>query len=162
MAALENLSIAANILQVIGFHADTVFCVGQTLYELIDKARLASQTIALLLRQLQALLSVVALVKIVIDEHQHSPFAHEDGHGLPNIQTLLSLIEQDFRHLKDMLDSTTGPSGLRWLSNFQTSFWWVLKDRDVADARQRLSQYTQQLSVALSAVGRQESPKQYH
>lgn len=154
MAALNNLSVAANVLQVVGFHADTVFSIGQGLYELLDKARLASQTIALLLHQLQALLSVVALVRIVIDEHQQSPFAHEDGHGLPNVQTLLLLIEQDFRHLKSILESTAGPSRFGWLSNLHTSFWWALKDRDVVDARQRLSQYTQQLSAALSAVGR--------
>ncbi|KAH7396823.1 hypothetical protein DE146DRAFT_52241 [Phaeosphaeria sp. MPI-PUGE-AT-0046c] len=154
MKALDSLSVTANVLQVIGFHADTVFCLGQGLYELIDKARLASQTITLLLHQLQALLSVVALVKIVIDKHQHSPFAHEDGHGLPNIQTLLLLIEQDFRHLKSILDTTAGSSQAGWFSTFHTSFWWALKDRDVVDARQRLSQYTQQLSAALSAVGR--------
>jgi hypothetical protein len=157
MAALNNLSVTANILQVIGFHTDTVFCVGQGLYELIDKARFASQNIALLLHQLQALLSVVASVKFVVDAHQRSSSAHQDGHGLPNIHTLLLLIERDFRHLKDILDSTVGSSRAGWLSSLQTSFWWVLKDRDVIDARQRLSQYTQQLSVALSAVGRSEA-----
>ena len=93
------------------------------LYELIDKARLTSQIITLLLHQLQALLSVVALVKIVLDEHQHSHFATEDGHGLPNVQTLLFFIEQDFRHLKGISDNTIAPSRLGWLSTLHTSLW---------------------------------------
>lgn len=153
MATLNNLSVTANILQVVGF-ADTVFRVGQSLYEVIDTARQASRNIALLLHQLQALLSVVALVNIFLAEHQSSSFALDDGHVLPNIQTLLLLIEQDFRHLKGILGEGSRSTRAGWLASLQTGLWWALKDKDIADARHRLSQYTQQLTAALSATGR--------
>ena len=91
MAALSNLSIASNIFQTIGF-ADTVFQVGKNCYELFEKARSASRNIELLLLELQALLSVVAYVRIFITEHASSPFVQDDGHTLPNIHTILTLI----------------------------------------------------------------------
>lgn len=153
MAALENLSVCANVLQVVSF-ADTVFRVGQNLYETVDTVRHASRNISLLLHQLQALLSVVALARIVIGEHQASAFVQDDGHVLPNIQTILLLIERDFQYLKSVLGEAAGSSQLGWLSTMRTGLWFTLKKNEITDATLRLSQYTQQLNAALSATGR--------
>lgn len=153
MAIIENISVAANILQLVTF-ADTVFRTGKSLYDLLDNARLASRSSTLLLHQLQALLSVVAYVRIFITEHASSPYALDDGHTLPNIQTLLLLIEQDFRHLRCLSTEASGSMNAGWFSVLQSNLWWALKDKDIADARQRLSLYTQNLNAALSVSGR--------
>lgn len=152
MSALDNLSVTANVLQVIGF-ADTVFRAGKNLYELFDKARSASRNIALLLLELQALLSIVAFVHVVINEHASSPFAQDDGHMLPNVHTILTLIEQDFRHLRGLLGQVAGSTSEGWLSLFG-SFRWALKDHEIAASRYRLAHYTQNLTAALSVSGR--------
>jgi hypothetical protein len=99
MSVIENFSVAANAFQVVGF-ADTVFRVGRALYELFDKGRSASSNVALLLLELQALLSVVASVRVFITEYSASTFAQDDGQTLSSVHTVLTLIEQDFRHLR--------------------------------------------------------------
>jgi hypothetical protein len=153
MSALDNLSVASNVFQVIGF-ADSVFRAGKTLYELFDKARAASRNIALLLLELQALLSVVAYVRVFVTEHASSPFAQEDGHTLPNVHTILTLIEQDFRHLKALLVQTIGSGREGWFGLLTSNVRWALKDGDIADSRHRLARYTQNLTAALSVSGR--------
>ena len=153
MTALDNLSVAANVFQVISF-ADTVFRTGKSLYELFDKTRSASKNITLLLLELQALLSVVAYVHVVITEHASSPFAQEDGHTLPNVHTILTLIEQDFLHLKGLLEKTVRSRHEGWLSLLQSNIRWALQDHDIAAARHRITRYTQNLNAALSVSGR--------
>ncbi|PVI04943.1 hypothetical protein DM02DRAFT_668655 [Periconia macrospinosa] len=153
MSALDNLSVASNVLQVISF-ADTVFRVGKNLYVLFDNARSASRNISLLLHELQALLSVVASVYVVITEYASSPFAQDDGHTLPNVHTILTLIEQDFRHLRGLLGQTVSSGREGWLSSLQSNVRWALKDHEIATSRHRLSQYTQNLTAALSVLGR--------
>ena len=137
MSALDNLSIAANVLQVTGF-ADTVFRAGKGLYELFDKARSASRNITLLLFELQALLSVVASVHIFAREYASSPFAHDDSHTLTNVYTILTLIDQDFRHVSELLMRTVGSGPRSWLSLLQRNILWALKDDEIAASRQRL------------------------
>ncbi|CAO2658641.1 Nn.00g063640.m01.CDS01 [Neocucurbitaria sp. VM-36] len=153
MSALDHLSVAANVFQVINF-ADTVFHAGKILYELIDKARSATRSITLLLLELQALLSVVAYVHVVITEHASSPFAQDDGHALPNVHAILTLIEQDFLYLRGLLDQTARSRHEGWLSLLQSNVRWALKDHDIAAARHRLARYTQNLNAALSVSGR--------
>jgi hypothetical protein len=153
MSRLENLSVCANVFQVIGF-ADTVFRVGKSLYELCDNARSASRNIALLLLELQALLSVMVSVRVVIMEHASSPFAQDDGHALPDIQTILTLIEHDFRHLKELLGLTVGCKRENWLASVHRNIQWALKDHEIMASRHRLAQYTQNLTAALSTIGR--------
>ena len=153
MSALDHLSVAANVFQVINF-ADTVFHAGKTLYELFDKARSASRNITLLLLELQALLSVVAYVQVVITEHASSPFAQDDGHALPNVRAILTLIEQDFLYLRGLLEQTVRSRHEGWLSLLQSNVRWALKDHDIAAARHRLARYTQNLNAALSVSGR--------
>ncbi|PSN65835.1 hypothetical protein BS50DRAFT_621632 [Corynespora cassiicola Philippines] len=153
MSALDYLSVAANALQVINF-ADTVFRIGRNLYELFDKAQSASRNIALLLLELQALLSVVACVRVYIEEHASSPFAQVDGLALPNIRTLLTLIEQEFRHLRALFLQTTSPGQRCWSSYLPSNFKWALRDQAIADARHRFSQHTLHLNAALSVSGR--------
>lgn len=153
MSPLDGLSIAANVLQITAF-ADTVFRAGRNLYELFDKARSASRNISLLLFELQALLSVVASVHVFATEYASSPFACDDGHTLANIHTILTLIDQDFRHVKGVLVRTVGSGRQGWLSSFRSSILWALKDEEIMASRQRLSQYTQNLTTALSISGR--------
>ncbi|KAF2874252.1 hypothetical protein BDV95DRAFT_327923 [Massariosphaeria phaeospora] len=153
MSTLASLSVASNVLQVISF-ADTVFRTGKTLYELLDKARSASRNIVLLLLELQALLSVIASVRVVVDEHASSPFAQEDGHTMPNIGIILTLIEDDFSHLKGLLVQTAGSGRESWFSLFQSNIQWAFKDHDIAAARHRLARYTQNLNATLSVLGR--------
>jgi hypothetical protein len=153
MSALDRLSVASNVFQVVGF-ADTVFQAGKALYELFDKARSASRNIALLLLELQALLSVVAFVRVVIAEHAASPFAQDDGHTLPNVHTILTLIEHDFQHLRELLDHTVRSGRDSWLSLLKSNMRWALKDSDVTAAKHRLARYTQNLNAALSVSGR--------
>jgi len=107
MSALNNLSIVSNVLQVVGF-ADTVFRAGKDLYELFNKARFASRNIALMILELQSLLSVVAHVRVFIAEHGSSPFVQDDGHTLPDVHTILTLIEQGFWHLRGLVIQTVG------------------------------------------------------
>ena len=71
MSALDSLSVASNVLQVVGFTADMVFRAGKILYDLFDKARSASRNIALLLLELQAVLSVVAYVRVSLPNVHH-------------------------------------------------------------------------------------------
>lgn len=153
MSPLDGLSIAANVLQVTGF-ADTVFRAGRNLYELFDKARAASRAITLLLFELQALLSVVASVRVFATEYASSPFACDDDHTLANVHTILTLIDQDFRHVGSLLARTVGSGGRGWLSSLQSSILWALRDDEIAASRHRLSQYTQNLTTALSVSGR--------
>lgn len=153
MSPLDNLSVASNVLQVVGF-ADAVFRAGKGLYELFDNARSASRNIALLLLELQALLSVVAFVRVVIIEYASSPFAQNDGHTLPNVQTILTLIEHDFQHLKGLIGQTVGSKLEGLLSLFQSNVRWALKDHEITATRHRLAQYTQNLTAALSVLGR--------
>ncbi|KAJ4365146.1 hypothetical protein N0V83_008764 [Neocucurbitaria cava] len=153
MSALDTLSVTANVFQVIGF-ADTVFHAGKALYELFDKARSAARNITLLLLELQALLSVVAYVHVVIQEHAASPFAQDDGHTLPNVHTILTLIQQDFLHLRGLLEQAVYSRRESWLSIIQSNVRWALKDCDIAAARHRLARYTQNLNAALSVSGR--------
>ncbi|KAF1843155.1 uncharacterized protein K460DRAFT_418272 [Cucurbitaria berberidis CBS 394.84] len=153
MSALSNLSIASNVLQIVGF-SDTVFHAGKTLYELLDKARSATKNITLLLPELQVLLSIVALVHVVITEHASSPFAQDDGHTLPNIHTILTLIEQDLRHLRGLLGQSMRSGTEGWFSLLQSNIRWALKDHDITAARYRLARYTQSLNAALSITGR--------
>jgi hypothetical protein len=153
MSALETLSVASNVFQIIGF-ADTVFRAGKSLYELFDKARSASRNIAWLLIELQALLRVVAHVRVVIAEHASSPFAQDDGHTLPNVEIVLTLIEQDFRHLTGLLGQTVGSGSEGWLSLLQRNIRWALNDHQIAASRQRFAQYTQNLTLALTVSGR--------
>lgn len=153
MSTLNNLSVTANVLQIVDF-SGTVFRVGKSLYDLLDKVRSASRNIVLLLLELQVLLSVVAQVRIFITEHASSPFSQVDGHTLPNIQTILTLIEQDFRHLRGLLIQTIGSGYDGWLSLLASSIRWALKDHEIMASRHRLVQYTQNLTTALSVSGR--------
>jgi hypothetical protein len=153
MSALDNLSIASNVLQVIGF-ADTVFRAGKDLYELFDRSRNASRNIALLLLDLQAPLSVVAHVRVFISEYASSPFALDDGHTVPNIQTILSLIEQDFRHLRGLVTQSISSRQEGWFSLLPFHLRWALNEHEVATSRQRLGQYVLNLTAALSVSGR--------
>jgi len=153
MSALENLSIASNVLQVVGF-ADTVFRTGKNLYELFSKARFASRNIALMILELQALLSVVAHVRVFIAEHASSPFAQDDGHTLPDVRTILTLIEQDFWHLRGLVVQTVGSGREGWLSILKSNVRWALRDHEITAARHRLAQYAQNLTTALSISGR--------
>lgn len=151
MSAIAGLSVAANIFQVVGF-ADAVFRAGKSLYDLFDRARSASRNISLLLQELQALLSVIAFVRVVITEHTSSPFARDDGHTLPNVRTILTLIEQDFRHLRGLLGNIIGSGREGWLSLFNVR--WALNDHEIAISKHRLAQYTQNLNATLSVIGR--------
>jgi hypothetical protein len=153
MSTIEQLSLASNVLQIVGF-ADTVFRAGKVLYELFDKARSVSKTIALLLLELQALLSVVAFVHVVIAEYASSPFAQDDGHTMPNVHTILTLIEQDFRHLKGLLSESERSGREGWLSLFHYNVRWALRDEEIMASRHRLARYTQNLNAALSVSGR--------
>lgn len=103
MSALDRLSTAANILQIAGF-ADTVFRAGRNLYELFVKARSASRSVTLLLFELRALLSVVASVCVFVNEYASSPLARDDTHTLENVYKILALVEQDFRHVRGLLE----------------------------------------------------------
>lgn len=153
MSAAGTLSVVSNAFQVVGF-ADTVFRAGKAVYELFDKARSASRNIALLLLELQALLSVIAFVRVVISEHASSPFATEDRQTLPNIHTILTLINQDFLHLKKLVTQNVTTWNDSWLSLLQNNIRWALQDHDIAAARDRLARYSQNLNTALSAAGR--------
>ena len=153
MSALNNLSVAANVLQVIDF-APTVFHAGKVLYELFDKAGSASRNIALLLLDLQSLPSVVAYVRVFITEHASSPFAQDDVHTLPNVNTMLTLIEQDFRLMKRLVVQTVGSGRGSWLSLVTSNVRWALNDHEIAASRHRLAHYTQNLTAALSVSGK--------
>jgi hypothetical protein len=153
MSALTGLSVAANVLQIIGF-ADTVFRAGKSLYDVVENARSAARNAPSLLHELQALLSVVAFVRVVITEHASSPFAQADGHTLPNVHTILMLIEQDFRYLRESLSQIVASGSQSWLSTIQSNVRWALKDHEIAVAKHRLARYTQNLSAALSVIGR--------
>ena len=116
MSAIANLAIASSVLQVVGF-ADTVFRAGKSLYELFDKARAASRNITLLLLDLQALLFIVVFVRVFVTEHASSLFAQDDGHTLPSVHEILTLIDQDFLYLKRLVLQTTSPGREGWFGN---------------------------------------------
>jgi hypothetical protein len=155
MSALTGLSVAANVFQVVGF-ADTVFRAGKNLYDVFERAQSASNSIKTLLQELRALLSIIASVRVFISEYAASPFAQDDGHILPNIRTVLTLIEQDFRHLRGFAGNAAGSGREGWLSLLPTNMRWALKEHEVTSSKHRLAQYTQSLSTALSVVGRYE------
>lgn len=145
---MENLLLTANVFQIVGF-ADTVFRVGRDLYELFDKARSASKDVMQLLLELQALLCFIATVRKFITEYASSPFALDDRQPLPNLHTILTLIEQDFRHLKGLLAQTVGSGIGGWFKNIL----WALKDGEVEASRHRLARYTQNLNDVMSVTG---------
>ncbi|KAL5355678.1 hypothetical protein BJX96DRAFT_170900 [Aspergillus floccosus] len=153
MPVLDNLSVAANVFQIVSF-TDNVFRAGQALYELFNKARAASKNIAQLLLTLHALLSVIAHVRVFITEHASSPFAQEDGQALPHLRTILTLIEQDFRHIRGLLVETMGVGNEGRWSFLLVPLRWVFNEPEIEDARQRLAQYTSHLSAALEVSGR--------
>jgi hypothetical protein len=107
MSALAGLSVAANVFQIVDF-AGAVFSARKNLYELFDKARSASSSITLLLQELQRLLSIVAYIHVVITEHASSPFTH----ALPNVQTILTLINKDIEYLKDLTGTAQSISAI--------------------------------------------------
>jgi hypothetical protein len=155
MSALAGLSVAANVFQVVGF-ADTVFRAGKSLYDAFERAQSTPYSIKLLLQELRTLLSIIASVRVFISEYATSPFAQDDGHILPNIRTVLMLIEQDFRHLRGLTGNAAGSRREGWLSLVPTNMRWALKEHEVTSSKHRLAQYTQSLSAALSVVGRYE------
>jgi hypothetical protein len=151
--ALAGLAIAANVFQVISF-SDTVFRAGRSLYELFDRIRSASRNVGLLLLEFRALLSVIASVRMVITEHASSPFAQDYGYMLSDVNAVLTLVEQDFRHLKGFLLQYTGFSPGGWLSRMQSNIFWGFKDSEIEASRHRLARYTQSLTAAMSVTGR--------
>lgn len=152
MPPFDRLSVAANVLQIIGF-SDSVFRIGKSLYELFEKAGDASRNIPLLLLDLQALLSVVTSVRVFVTKCESSPFAHEDCQPLPNIHTILTLIEQEFYYLRGIPTETLRSGRGGWLSLLFTNVRWGLRDYEIADLWHRLAQYTQNLNAALSVSG---------
>jgi hypothetical protein len=149
----EGLSLAANVLQVVGF-ADTIFRAGTNLYELFAKARTASRNVTLLLSELQTLLRVIANIRMFLNEHAASLFANEDSYSLHTVKTILTLIEHDFRLLKNMIAKIVPIRPASWYLTLMNGIRWALDQNEVDSACQRLSRYTSSLTAALSVSGR--------
>lgn len=96
---------------------------------------------------------MVALVRTVIVQLASSPFV-QDGHTLPNVDVILTLIEQDFRYLRGLTGQTVGSGRGGWLLLLKSHVGWALKDDKIAASRHRLAQYTQNLTIALTVSGR--------
>ncbi|KAI8939823.1 hypothetical protein NX059_003561 [Plenodomus lindquistii] len=154
MASINTLSVVSNAFQVIGF-AETVLRTGASVYELFDKARSASKGIAILLLELQALLAVITSVQVVLTQHATSPFVLDDGQAVPNVCAILTLIDHDFTYLRRMIHQSSCSGSNSWFSRLQNNVRWALRDGDVAEAKERLARYTQNLNTALSSTGRQ-------
>lgn len=150
---MDSLSLVANVLQVVNF-ADTVFCAGKSLYDFIGRYKNFSQGLPRLLLELQSLLSIIAYVRVFVTEYASSPFAHSDGHALPTIGTILTLIEQDFRHLRSLLSDLACSWNDRWISMLVRTLNWGCNEQEIIAARHRLTQYTTNLNAALAVSGR--------
>lgn len=153
MSSGNKLSIVANVLQVVTF-ADTVFCAGKSLYDFAGRYKNFTQGIPRLLMELQSLLSIIAYVRVYVEEFANSQFACNDGHTLPSISTILTLVEQDFRQLMSLLSEIACNSNDWWLAVIASSLRWARKEEDIAAAQHRLAQYTTNLTAALSISGR--------
>jgi hypothetical protein len=153
MSSLNTLSVVANVVQVVNF-ADTIFCAGKSLYDFIGRYKKFSQSIPHLLLELQSLLSIIAYVRIFLTEFANSQFSHTDGQMLPSINSILTLIEQDFRHLRSLISDTMYDTNDRWYTIISSSLKWARKEQDISGARNRIAQYTANLTAALSVSGR--------
>lgn len=114
MSALDSLSVASNVLQVVGFTADTVFRAGKK-FSTSSSTRLGlrrgtSHCCFSSSKRCSRLspTSVCHYRTCII------PFAQDDGHTLPNISTILTLIEQDFRYLRRLLKRMVGSGREGW------------------------------------------------
>jgi hypothetical protein len=134
---IKGLSIAANVLQIVGF-ADIVSKAGASLYEIFNKAKGASKDIALLLSELQALLRVVANIRVFLGEHATSPFVNEDSYCLQTINTILTLIEQYFRYLQSLISRIAPVQPKAWYSALTNGIRWALGHDEVYSACRRL------------------------
>lgn len=150
---MDSLSLVANVLQVVNF-ADTVFCAGKSLYDFIGFYKNFSQSLPRPPLELQSLLLIIAYVRVFVTEYANSPFAHSDGHMLPSIGTILTLIEQDFRHLRSLLSNIACSSNDRWISMLVRTLDWGCNEQEIIAARHRLAHYTTNLTAGLAVSGR--------
>ncbi|KAF2498525.1 hypothetical protein BU16DRAFT_298216 [Lophium mytilinum] len=152
MAALTAFSVASNAISL----ADIAFKLGKETFEIYDRHRHAAQSVPRLLSELQALMSVISHTQMFLRDFEKSPFAVNDKQILPNLQTILTLCENEFRELRKIASEVKVVDGDSWLERLRKSWRWTAEDKSVEDASVRLHRLGTNLTAALSVTGRQQ------
>lgn len=146
------LSVAANAFAIVGL-ADVIFRSGKQLYDIYSRTRNAPTCVAQLLEEIRASTSVIAHVRIFVEEFKTSPFAVDDGHSLPQIKTILTLIGHEFEILAQLIMHAQGSASDGWLGQFAKNLRWAMGDQRIAQSCQRLQRLTISMNAALSVTG---------
>lgn len=153
MGDSDGLSLAANISAMVGL-ADVVLRSGKRLYDLYERCRAAPASRALLLAEISATTSIVAQARVFLGEYQTSAFAHENRQSLPQINTVINLIHQEFELLCSVILGSQATVRDNWFIQLTKGFRWALSEQAIADSCNRLHRLTASMIAALSVTGR--------
>lgn len=155
MTALVSLSTAANVAAMISL-ADMAFKTGTQVCDLCFRYQDAPRSISQLVGEIKASTSNIAHARIFLQEFGASAFAVDNGHMLPQIEKILCLLDQEFKHLRklvpDMMSSSSGGL-LNPLRRVASRLRWSLDDRAIATSCANLNRLKTDLSIALGITG---------
>ena len=150
---MEPFSIAASVGGVVGL-ADVICRLGKELYSFYSTCKNSSQEIQHLVTELQQLDTIIQSIRKIAQTYQTSAFATDDGLALPDVLETLQNCQSEYEVLLDLAEGANPAKFPATARGIYKKVKWVLDEKKVVRACQKLERVKSTLAAALSNTGR--------
>jgi hypothetical protein len=124
------------------------------LYTFFADLKDASQSVRLLLIELEQLGSILASIQQYANDHESSSFAVHDGLAIPEVTGTLEACRGEFERLQTFAKAANVLPEDGKVKRMAKKLKWVFNDAKLSNSRENLERLKSSLTLALSAVGR--------